>query len=162
MFNALTRIKLFLWQFGAFSVPMIGYLRPRIVHLDDHQAIIKIRLTRRSKNHLHSMYFGALATGADLAGGLHALYFSKRARLKNLSLVFKSFEARFLKRPEDDVYFICESGETVQEMINKTLETGERVNQKLPIRAVIHYPHAPEVVAEFAIELSLKSPKSIS
>ncbi len=71
------------------------------------------------------MYFGALAVGADLAGGLHSFYHAKRANL-NVSVAFKSFQAQFLRRPESDVYFVCEEGEQVKEMLleSKKPENG--------------------------------------
>src|SRR5437016_1724578 len=101
-----TRFKFFLWYFGHFKVAMIGYLRPRLIKLTDSDIVICLPLRRRSRNHLNSMYFGALAVGADLAGGLHGFYHADLAKLK-VSLVFKSFQAQFLRRPESDVYFVC-------------------------------------------------------
>lgn len=84
--NVLTRFKFFLWRFGHFKVPMIGYLKPRIIKLDDTEIIICLPLNRRSRNHLNSMYFGALSVGADLAGGLHGFYHAnqKQCQLSRL------------------------------------------------------------------------------
>jgi hypothetical protein len=153
--NVLTRYKLFLWIFSRFKVPMIGYLAPKLVVINDHEVIIKILLKRRSKNHLHSMYFGALAVGADVAGGLHGFYHANKANVK-VSLAFKSLEAQFLKRPESDVFFICTMGQKVKEMITTAIHNNERVNQVLNISAFTNYPHNPEEVAKFKIELSLR------
>lgn len=151
----LTRFKLFLWYFSRFKVPLIGHLKPQLISIDDERVVVKLPLTRRSKNHLNSMYFGALAVGADLAGGLHGFYFARKNKL-NASLVFKSFQAQFLSRPETDVYFICDQGAQVNAMLSQSLEQGARINQMLPIDAYTHYPHQPEKVASFSLELSLK------
>ena len=153
--SLLTRFKFFLWSFGRFKVPMIGYLKPRLITLTDQEIVIKIKLNRRSKNHLYSMYFGALAIGADLAGGLHGFYHAQRAKVK-ISLAFKSFQAQFLRRPETDVYFICRMGDTVREMIIESQKTGERINKPLDVTAYIQYPQQSEEVARFMLELSLK------
>ena len=153
--KALTRFKFFMWSFGRFKVPLIGYLKPHLISLSDSKIVIKLKLNRRSKNHLHSMYFGALAVGADLAGGLHAFYHAERSNVK-LSLAFKSFQAQFLRRPEADVYFICEMGEMVKEMISDSKTTGQRVNKPLNVIAYTNYPQQPEEVAHFMLELSLK------
>lgn len=146
---------MFLWKFSHFQVPLIGYLKPRLLTIDDQQVVIKLPLTRRSKNHLHSMYFGALAVGADLAGGLHGFYYADKSNA-NISLAFKSFQAQFLKRPESDVYFVCNQGEVVKAMIAESKQSGQRINKPLSIQAVINYGTAPEEVANFILELSLK------
>ncbi|ARG98436.1 PaaI family thioesterase [Legionella micdadei] len=153
--NLLTRFKLFLWTFGHFKVPLIGHLRPKLISIDDKRVIVKLPLGRRSKNHLNSMYFGALAVGADLAGGLHGFYYANQLKLK-ISLVFKSFQAQFLHRPESDVYFICDGGKEVKAMIEESEKTGQRINNPLKIKAFTHYPENPEEVADFILELSVK------
>lgn len=155
--NALKRFKFFLWYFGHFQVPLIGYLHPRIIRLSDEEIVICLPLKRRSRNHLKSMYFGALAVGADIAGGLHGFYHADKAKCK-ISLVFKSFHAQFLKRPESDVYFVCTMGQTVKDMIAESMQTKERVNKALSIKAYTHYlnPAEAEEVADFTLELSVK------
>lgn len=151
----LSRFKFFLWTFGKFKVPLIGHLRPKLIKLNDQEIVVKLPLNRRSKNHLNSMYFGALAVGADLAGGLHSFYHSNRAKIES-SIVFKSFQAQFIKRPESDVYFVCEMGELVKSMINESQQSGERVNKPIKIKAYINYPDNKEEVADFTLELSIK------
>jgi len=153
--NELTRFKFFMWYFSHFKVPMIGYLKPRLLFVNDQEIVLKIKLSRRSKNHLHSMYFGALAVGADLAGGLHGFYHAKRAKVK-ISLAFKSFQAQFLRRPESDVYFVCRDGEKVKTMIIDSTINGQRINKPMDVIAYTNYPQQPEEVARFSLELSLK------
>jgi hypothetical protein len=151
----LTRFKFFLWYFGHCKVPLIGYVRPRLIKLSDEEIVIRIPLSRRSRNHLHSMYFGALSIGADLAGGLHGFYHADRAGC-NISLAFKSFQAQFLRRPESDVYFVCNEGKTVETMIAQGKKTGERINKPIEVKAYTNYCSNPEEVALFTLELSLK------
>lgn len=153
--NALMHLKYFLWSFGRFKVPLIGHLRSKLVSFDDKKVVIKIPLRRRSKNHLNSMYFGALAVGADLAGGLHSFYFADKNKL-NTSIVFKSFQAQFLRRPESDVHFVCEMGLEVAAMLEESKKTGERINKPLIIKAYTQYPAQPVEVANFILELSIK------
>lgn len=153
--KAFTRFKLFLWSFGHFKVPLIGHLRPKLIKLDADEIIVKLPLSRRSKNHLNSMYFGALAVGADLAGGMHSFYHADLAKLK-VSIAFKSFQAQFLRRPETDVFFICSQGAVVKAMIEESKATQQRVNKPIEIKAVINYPTNPEEVANFILELSVK------
>jgi hypothetical protein len=153
--SILTRYKFFLWYFSHFKVALIGYLKPRLITLTDAQIVIRLPLNRRSRNHLNSMYFGALSVGADIAGGLHGFYHAELAKCKVL-LAFKSFQAQFLKRPESDVYFVCNDGAIVKKMIEESKATGERVNQPIHIKGYTNYLTQPDEVADFILELSLK------
>lgn len=144
--------QFFLWRFANFKVPLIGFLKPHLILLNDEEVVIRLPLTRRSKNHLHSMYFGALSVGADLAGGFHALYYAKKFNVK-ISLVFKSFEAQFLKRAESDVYFSSKMGKIVEAMIQSSKQTQQRMNHLID---VIASNQEGEVVAKFQVELSVK------
>ncbi|HAU0351801.1 TPA: DUF4442 domain-containing protein, partial [Legionella pneumophila] len=128
--SPLTQFKFFLWFFSHFKVALIGYLKPKLIQLTDNEIVVRLPLTRRSRNHLHSMYFGALAVGADIAGGLHGFYHAKQAKCK-VSLAFKSFQAQFLRRPESDVYFICTEGDVVKKMIEESKKSGERINKPI-------------------------------
>lgn len=153
--SPITRFKFFLWYFSHFKVPLIGAVKPKIISINDEKTIIRLPLTRKNKNHLNSMYFGALAIGADIAGGLHGFYHAKRLNLP-VSLAFKSLQANFLKRPESDVVFVSEMGEQVKNMIIESKNKAERINQPIEVKAYTNYPHAPEEVANFTLALSLK------
>ncbi len=147
---------LYLWSFGFLKIPMIFFLKPTIVKMDENEAVLKIKLSRRSKNHLGSMYFGALCVGADLAGGITAWNLIRKGKRK-VALVFKSFKADFLKRPESDVYFVTRDGLQIKSMVEQTVRTGERVSMPVHIEGFVDYPAAPMKVADFIIELSLKA-----
>jgi acyl-coenzyme A thioesterase PaaI-like protein len=145
----------FLKAFGIFKIPMIGFLSPRILELNNQRTEIVIPLSRRSKNHLNSMYFGALSVGADCAGGMIAMKLIRESGHK-ISLVFKDFHADFLKRPESDVHFICEQGKEIQALVQKTIQTKERENLAVHIDAVCPKT-SKEPVAKFILTLSLKA-----
>ncbi|MFC3908654.1 hypothetical protein ACFORL_06135 [Legionella dresdenensis] len=151
----ITRFKFFLWYFGHFKVPLIGHLKPKLISLDSRKIVIMLPLNQRSKNHFNTMYFGALAVGADLACGFHGFYHAEQEKVK-ISLAFKSFRAQFLKRPESDVYFISEMGEQVKEMLDESKAGNSRVNRMIKVNAYINYLKNPELVAEFELELSIK------
>jgi hypothetical protein len=151
----LTRFKFMLWSFGKTKVPLIGYVKPKLIQINHQKIMIKLSCSRRNKNHLNSMYFGALCIGADLAGGFHGLYHAKQSGL-DVSLAFKSFEANFICRPESDVYFVSEMGYVVQNMLAESEKTRERVNHIIDVNAYVNYFSSPETVATFKLELSLK------
>ncbi|STY30789.1 aromatic compounds catabolism [Legionella wadsworthii] len=153
--NILTQFKFFLWKFSHFKVPLLGYLKPQLIKINDTEIIIRLPLNRRSRNHLNSMYFGALCAGADLAGGLYGFYHAHQKKIQ-VSLVFKSFQAQFLRRPESDVYFQCQEGAKVEAMLERSKKTGERVSEPIQVKAYTDYPNLTELVAEFVLELSVK------
>lgn len=137
---------------GLFKIPMIGYLKPKVLSISEDAVSVKIRLRRRSKNHLNSMYFGALAVGADLCAGLHAFYFTKKMQ-KNVSFAFKSMDAEFLKRAETHVFFHCNDGQLIKDAVEKSSVSGERINQRVRVEAK---NEAGELVAIFHMESSVK------
>jgi acyl-coenzyme A thioesterase PaaI-like protein len=100
------------------------------------------------------MYFGVLATGADLAGGLVAMNEIVISK-KNISLSFKDFHADFLKRAEGDVHFVCDQVAELKKFVKTVSETDERQNFKVHINAIVP-SKGPELVATFTLTLSLK------
>ncbi|HJV89675.1 MAG TPA: DUF4442 domain-containing protein [Holophagaceae bacterium] len=142
--------------FGWLKIPLLTKAWPTVLELGEQRCVVKLRLTRATKNHLGSMYFGALAIGADCAGGLIAVEQIRRKKAK-VSLVFKSFQAQFLKRPESDVYFICEAGDQIRAQVDRALASEDRVTESVPLRADVKLPDGTfETVATFVLELSLK------
>ena len=145
--------RLRLWTFA--SVPLLFFLRPSVVEATPARTVIRVPLTRRSRNHLGSMYFGALCAGADLAGALTAM---RRidASGRRVSLIFKDVKAQFFKRAEGDVLFCCAEGEAVEALVRRAIQSGAR--EELPVRIVATVPDklGAEPVAEFLLTLSLK------
>jgi acyl-coenzyme A thioesterase PaaI-like protein len=149
---SLARMQRKLWLLGKFRIPLIGYCRPKLLQLDEETAVIRIRLRRRTRNHLGSMYFGALAVGADLASGIHAFYLAESKGYR-ISFVFKDVKGEFLKRAESDVRFISRGGAQVAGMMEEARRSGER--QHLPVQ-VEALNAAGEQVALFTLTLSVK------
>ena len=142
--------------FGWLKIPLLASVRPSVVELSESRCVVRVPLRRFTRNHLGSMYFGALAIGADCAGGLLAMDQIKRSG-NRVSLVFKSFQATFLKRPESDVYFICDEGEAIRDQVLRAMNSAERITEPMHMTAAIRLPDGTyEPVAEFMLELSLK------
>lgn len=144
------RWKMFLM--GFFKIPLIGFVRPRLVDIDENKIQVRINLRRRTKNHLNSMYFGALTVGADIAGGIHVFYFAEQSNHK-ISFSFKAMKAEFLKRAESDVLFHSMDGQLVKDAIEKSKTTGDRVNQNISVLAM---DCNDQLVATFEMTVSVK------
>lgn len=142
--------KLFL--LGLVKIPLIHFVKPKLITLNDEYVSVRIRLRRRTKNHLNSMYFGALAVGADVAAGIHAFYFSEQMGSK-VSFAFKSMNAEFLMRAESHVLFKSNEGQLVKSAMEQSKASGERVNQPIIVFAE---NLSGEQVARFEMVVSVK------
>ncbi len=134
---------------------MIWFCKPSVIEIDDDRCILRIKLKRRTKNHVNSMYLGALTVGADLAGGILALELVNKTGRK-MAPVFKNMQANYLKRAEGDVYFTCLEGDKINKMVQQAVDTGERVNLPVKITATVPDKLGDEPVAEFILTLSVK------
>lgn len=146
---------MFVRLFGFMKVPLIFWVSPSVVTMNDEVCEIKIPLNRRTKNHLKSMYFGVLCTGADIAGGLVAMN-EISASGKRVALSFKDFQADFLKRAEGDVHFKVTQIKEIKKFVADVIKSGERMNFPVEISAVVPSINPEEVVAKFVLTLSLK------
>lgn len=75
---------------------------------------------------------------------------------RKVSLIFKDFEAKFVKRPEGDVEFRCRQGPEIRAFVDRVLAGTER--QEMPVRITARA--GEDVVAEMKLTLSLKPAKS--
>ena len=148
----LNKMRRLLWLMGVIKIPMIHYTGPKLLNINDEQVKVRVRLRRRTKNHLKSMYFGALAVGADVAGGIHAYYFAQQSGV-NVSFAFKSMQAEFLMRATTDIIFVSNDGALVQGVIQEAIDKQERINKMVTVEA---FDTNSEKVAIFRMEISVK------
>ena len=146
-------IAIRLWSL--WKIPLLFFLRPSVIELTHDRAEVRIRLTRRSRNHLGSMYFGSLCAGADCAGGLISMRAIEQSG-GGVSLIFKDFSAEFLRRAEGDVHFISEDGAAVRDLVRRAIDSGEREHLPVTVIATVPEKSGAEPVAKFVLTLSLK------
>ena len=137
------------------NVFLLFAVAPKVIELSDRRCEIVVPLNWRTRRRdIHAMYLGTLCMGADVAGGLIAFSIVGRSK-QRVSFIFKDLKADFLKRAEDDVYFVCEEGEKISDLIARTMSTGER--QEATVNVVATVPtKLQEPVARFELTLSLK------
>lgn len=150
----LLRETLFVRLFS-LRVPVLLFLGPRVERLDGERCEVTIPLRWRSRNHVGSMYFGALCAGADVAGGLGAAR-EIRERHPRVGLIFADVRGQFLKRADGDVRFTCADGRRVAEAVAEADRTGERVALPVEVVATVPAKYGEEPVARFTLGLSLK------
>ena len=136
MFSKLAKANLYLKVFGLTKIPLLWFCRPKIICMSKELVEIKIPLRRRTKNHLNSMYFGALSVGADITCGFLAMKLISKSQSR-ISLIFKDFKADFLKRAEGDVHFKCNEGLEISQLVEETIKSGHRENMVVHIDALV-------------------------
>jgi acyl-coenzyme A thioesterase PaaI-like protein len=149
---SIKKMRWLLFLLGFMKIPMIRYTKPKLLAIDDNTVRVKIKLRRRTKNHLSSMYFGALSVGADIAGGIQVFYFSKKMDRK-VSFAFKGMNAQFLKRAESDIVFESNEGQKIQKAMEKSLIEGSRINDSIMVEAK---NDSGEIVATFEMIVSVR------
>ena len=149
------KTNLFIKYFGFTKVPLIFYCKPKVVDISSDSVTLKIPLLRRNRNHVGSMYIGALAIGADLSSAILALNLVSKSKYKIIP-IFKDLKADFLKRAEGDVHFVCNEGEKIKKMIDKVLKDKTRVNELINVVAYVPSKLGDEPVAKFSLTLSIK------
>jgi acyl-coenzyme A thioesterase PaaI-like protein len=149
-----TRESLSLRLFGLAKIPLLFYVGVSVAEISPERMVVRIPLRRRTRNHLGSMYFGALCIGADCAPGAFAMYLI-RQQPEHISMVFKNFQAEFLKRAEGDVHFICDQGKEIAELVAQAAASDERVERQVEVIATVP-TLSDEPVARFKLTLSLK------
>lgn len=147
--------NLFLSAYAWSKIPLIGFCSPRVLESDGQRTVLKIPLGFRTKNHLGSMYFGALAIGAELCIAMLAVQKIQESGLR-IDFLFKDFKAEFLKRAQGDVHFICEEARVVIDQICESKTSFERINRTLTAYAIVPSVNPDEKVATFTLTLSVK------
>lgn len=152
------RAHLRLYGWCLRHIPMVVWLSPRLLERSAQRCVVKIPFTWRSRNHLGSMYFGALCVGADLAGALLAMDFIQphgHQETSPVSLVFKDMRAAFVRRAEQHTLFVCEDGPRIRACIDQAHASAQRQSVVVMVGAYEEYSQAK--VAEFELTLSMKA-----
>ncbi len=141
--------------YSAVQIPLLAFITPRVLESSSERAVVRVRLDRRSRNHLGVMYFGALAMGAELSIALTALSAIRESGQK-IDFIFKGFTSEFLKRADGHVNFICDEAAGVAELIEKAKTSPERCEKKFNGYAIVA-KNGTEPVMKYTLTLSVRN-----
>jgi acyl-coenzyme A thioesterase PaaI-like protein len=136
-------------------IPLLLFVGPRVLELDDDGAAVGVPLGWRTKNHVGSMYVGVMAAAADLASGMNAFSLI-RSRYRRVVPVFKYANMEFLKRADGYTVFRTRQGRRIAEAMEEAVRTGQRVTLPVEVVATVPSRHGDEPVARFTMGLSVK------
>ena len=122
---------------SSLRIPLLLFVGPRVLELDDEGAAVGVPLGWRTRNHVGSMYVGVMAAAADLASGMNAFSLI-RSRYRRVVPVFKFANMEFLKRADGYTVFRTREGRRIAEAMEETVRTGQRVT--LPVEVVATVP----------------------
>jgi len=145
--------------YSALQIPLLGFITPKVVELTEELSEVRVRLDRRTRNHLGSMYFGAMAMGAELSVALMALRTISQSG-KRIDFIFKDFEAKFLKRADGHVHFICPEAFDVKALIEKAAQTDERLEETFNGYAIVK-TKGNEPIMKYSLTLSVRNRSEI-
>ncbi len=115
--------------------------------------MIELPFARRNKNHLGSIYFGALCIGGELAVGVPMALMIQEKKSKAL-LVFKDFHADFLKRADGPTRFVFDQVSSLEGQLEKAILTKERITETYAVNAFV--VDKPDSIAKFQVTISVK------
>ena len=130
------------------------YVKPSVMEISNERVVVRIPLIRRTRNHLGSMYFGALSVGADCSVGALTMHLIKQ-QPENISLIFKNFNAEFHMRAEGDVDFCCSQGKEISNLVAQAAASDERIEKMVDVIATVP-DKGDDPVATFKLTLSMK------
>lgn len=137
-------------------VPLLAFCNPQLLSVEP-TAKVTLPLNFVTKNHFRTMYFGALAMGAELSVAvpiLEAMFIKK----KPVSFIFKDFKCEFLKRADTSVIFEFSDIEESRRAIEDALATGERLNKTFKGKAYSK-DNAENIFMTYEITISIKKTK---
>ena len=140
-----------------FKIPLLAFITPHIVEMTDEKVVVRVRLDRRTQNHLGVLYFGALAMGAELSVATRAIE-AISASGRKVDFIFKDFQCDFLKRANGHANFVCADGLAISALVNSAAQDGERHNQTFEGYAFCP-DQGEEAVMRYKVTLSVKRRK---
>ena len=151
------KMTMFVNALSLFKIPLLAFVTPRILELSDERVVVKVRLDRRSRNHLGAMYFGALAMGAELSVATRALQAISDSK-KKIDFIFKDFQCEFLKRADAHVHFVCADAAKIVKLIETAVNDPERHGEVFEGYAFCP-SRSEEPIMKYRLTLSVKRRK---
>lgn len=135
------------------KIPLLAFITPEFYDMTDEKSVIKVRLGYRTRNHLNSMYFGALSMGAELSVVAPSLRAIEKSG-KRIDFIFKDFEAQFLKRADGHILFTCSQAKEIVQLIEEAAQSSERLERKFDGVATVEGKNEP--VMTYRLTLSVR------
>ncbi len=141
--------RLFMLQ----KLPSAFFAGLRIRSFDEQSAVVSVKYGWFTQNPFRSMYFAVQSMAAEMSTGLLASGYVYQ-RNPTVSMLVVGLEAKFFKKVTDTVFFTCEDGMAINELIESAITSGEG---KTITCIASGRNEAGELVSEFRITWSFKA-----
>lgn len=150
IFELLNPLK-FKYYFHKY-IPSIIFWGVKLDELDETKCTTTVPFKRKTQNPFKSIYFSALAGTAELSTGL--LLMAKLEQQKeSFSMLVIKFEMEFHKKADDTVYFSCNQGQELDQIL-------EQMDEKAIIPLKTYGKIGDTIVAEATIHWTIKKRQS--
>ena len=139
-------------RFLLFHLPSAWISGIRLKSISDNKAVVTAKHRWINQNPFNSMYFAVLAMGAELSTGILVMKKVQDSG-KKISMLVTGTQASFTKKARGNIRFVCTEGETIDNHINQTIQTGEGVKFELTSNA---YDETGDLVCNFTFQWSIK------
>jgi len=145
-----------LFRIGTSVMPMMRYVRPKLVEYTPERMVVRIDVSRRSKNGFNSLFLGAFAAGGDCVAGAFPMKFMYETGHRTIPLV-KSASSEYYKRVSTYALFTCTQGKELYEVCNEVVASGER--RDITVHVIVTAPaeFGDEPVARISQVMSIKN-----
>ncbi len=120
-------------QFRLFlltKLPLAYIAGVKQIKLSSLKAVIGISHSWLNQNPFRSIYFGALAMAAEISTGI--LVMNKiQSSGSSISMLVGEMEASFTKKATGHIEFVCDQGDTIDEVISTAIADGNGHQIKL-------------------------------
>ena len=121
------------WCF--INIKLISFVGVRILNADENSVVVRLKLNRRTKNHLNSMYMGAQVIGAEIGPVFYAIKYCELNSLP-VNSEYKDVSADFKRKTKGKyVYFKCEDTRKIKETLDVCASSTERAYEKIKVGA---------------------------
>jgi len=134
----------------------LAFVTPRVVENTVERVEIKIPLTWRTKNSWNTLFFAAIAAGADLTGGFRAF---ECAPARSVGVLYKDMSISFLRRCDGDLHLVSLDQAKVESAVEEAATTKQRVNIVVEVKGYVYSYSTTEPVVVAKMTLSLKQLK---
>ncbi len=135
-----------LFRLGLMRVPMMGYIRPRLVELSANKVVVRVDLSRRTRNMYTSMFLGAFTVAADCVAGVFPVKFMLETGHRVPPIV-KTSSAEYYKRLNSYAHFTCTQGDELTRLCKQAVATGQRLEASIDVLGTAPQEFGDEPVA---------------
>ena len=115
------------------NIRLISFVGVKIVRADELETVVRLKVSRRTKNHLNSLYMGSQVIGAEIGPIFYAIKYCELNDLK-INSEYSSVAAEFYKKTRSKyVYFRFQGTKLIKESLIRAEESSKRQYQDVEV-----------------------------